>query len=229
MTRYIPALAAIVLLAGVAVVQGTWTERWGKHDTEEILRRVECLKQVPLDFGRWKGTDDQQDANQLKIAKVSGVVQRTYKNVDTGQEVSIYLATGKARNISVHTPDKCYLASGFRMPEAEFDTQVKFDDKTANFYAADFRKDTNEGVILLRIYWTWNATGAWEAPEYPKVAFAKYPALYKMYAIRRIVPGEQSNEDPTKVFLKEFLPVLERTLNEPTTTPAAAPAAAPAA
>jgi hypothetical protein len=214
MTRYLPLGAAVALLAAVAIVQGVWTERWGKYDTDEIARRVYCLKQVPKEFGRWVGTDTPVDPHQLKIAKVSGVVQRSYKNQDTGAEVSIYLATGKARAISVHTPDKCYGAAGFRLAEDQVAVPVKYDDRVAEFYTGHFRKDTPEGGLHLRIFWSWNATGKWEAPAVPKITFAKYQALYKLYAIRRIQPGEQFlQEDPTIGFLRELLPILEDQLN----------------
>lgn len=212
MLRYIPIAAAALLLVAVAYVQGNWTDRWGKNDPQEVLHRVDALKQVPMSFGRWQGKDDQLDERQLKIAKVSGVVQRTYRNVDTGQEVSIYLATGKARSISVHTPDKCYAAAGFRLADDQVTVPVKFgEDKSAEFYTGHFRKDSPEGAVHLRIFWSWNADGTWTAPGVPKVTFAKYPALYKLYAIRMIRPGEQfATEDPAVEFLQEFLPILEK-------------------
>jgi hypothetical protein len=225
MLRYIPIIAAVALLAGVAVVQGQWTERWGKFDPEEVVHRVDALSKVPMKFGRWEGTDQELDERQLKIAKVSGVVQRSYRNIDTGQEVSVYLATGKARSVSVHTPDKCYAAAGFRQAEDQVAVPVKYGDgKTAEFYTGHFRKDAPEGTVHLRIFWSWNATGEWLAPQVPKVTFAKYPALYKMYVIRLIRPGEQYlGEDPSVEFLEEFLPILEETLNDRSSSQPAEP------
>jgi hypothetical protein len=233
MTRYLPLAAAVVLLGVVAVVQGFWTERWGKYDNAEIIRRVACLERLPMNFGRWEGKDLSLDERQLKIAKVSGVKQRLYKNLDTGEEFTVYLATGKARAISVHTPDKCYAAAGFRMAEDPTPVPVNYDDgKTADFYKGYFRKDTPDGNFHLAIYWSWNATGPWSTPAVPKVTFAKYPALYKMYVIRQRRLGEQfDSEDPTVTFLREVLPMLETTLDPAGTqsSPAAASAATPKA
>lgn len=216
MLRYLPIAAAVLLMGAVAVVQGTWTERWGRFDTEAVSRRVEALERVPMNFGRWEGHDQELDERQLKIAKVSGVVQRIYRNIDTGQEVSVYLATGKARAVSVHTPDKCYAAAGFRQNDDQVAVPVPYGDgRSAELYTSDFRKDSPEGTIHLRIFWTWNANGTWEAPAVPKVTFAKYPALYKMYVIRVIRPGEQYvGDDPSVEFLKEFFPIVDRELGD---------------
>lgn len=233
MKRYVPIAVAVVLMIGVAVVQGYWTDRWGKFDSGEVVRRTEALKHVPLEFGTWKGVDTELDQQQLKVAKVSGVVQRTYTNTKNGMEVSIYLATGKARNISVHTPDKCYEAAGFRMAEDALPVEFKYGDppREASSYMAHFRKEEQHGPPLhLHIYWTWNADNQWEAPGAPKIKFAKYPALYKLYVIRQL-HGADSNlkEDPSITFLKDFLPVLDQVLYEPSSAQPASPPAKTAA
>jgi len=235
MNRFLPIGVALVLMTLVAVVQGYWTDRWGQNDPGEVLRRVDALAHLPHSFGSWDGTDNELDdagRQQLKVAKVSGIpIQRTYRNRETGQEVNIYLATGKPRNIAVHTPDKCYEAAGFRMAEDQIEVPFKYgENHKAGTYMAHFRKEEAHGAPLhLKIYWTWNADNRWEAPKFPKVEFANYPALYKLYVIRQIHSAETLTEDPTVAFLKEFLPFLDAHLYGPTSGKPAAPPVAKAA
>ena len=68
MNRYLPVGIALVLMLFVAVVQGYWTDRWGKNDTSEVVRRTECLKHVPYQVGRWEGKDVELKEEELRIA-----------------------------------------------------------------------------------------------------------------------------------------------------------------
>ena len=39
-------------------------------------------------------------------------MSRTYRNRD-GQIVNVYLVTGSARHVTIHTPDWCYVGAGY--------------------------------------------------------------------------------------------------------------------
>ncbi len=213
MLRSIPVVIAGVLMVGVGVYQGFMSDRWGRHDTEAIARAVEALTKVPKEVGDWEGKDVEQTPEnlaQLKIAQVAGVVQRDYTHRKSGVVVSIYLATGRSQKVCVHTPDKCYKAAGFKEEETAPFTMGYGDKKEGTFYVSRFRKDDPDGVLFLRIFWGWNGDNAWVAPAYPKLTLTKYPALFKLYAIRRISPQDENiKDDPINDFLKQFLPVVD--------------------
>jgi hypothetical protein len=230
MMRKIPIAIAVVLMVLVAVVQGYWTDRWGRHDAADVLQGVANLANVPKNFGDWEGTDVASDPQQIKVAKVSGVMQRSYKNIRTGAMVNIYLAVGRARNLSIHTPDKCYAAAGFRQTEDLNSLDVKSEATASNFYVGQFRKDDPEGASLLRILWSWNDGHGWQAPETPKIAFANSSALYKLYAIRAISREDENiAKDPLVEFLQVFLPEVDRALQVPAKEGGNAIAAVPSA
>ncbi|MBX9788395.1 MAG: EpsI family protein [Pirellulales bacterium] len=227
MLRVLPVVLAGVLMVGAGVYQGFMSDRWGRHDSAAVARAVEALKRVPTTIGEWEGTDiapSAENTKQLQIAKVAGVVQRDYKHRKTGVVVSIYLATGRSQNICVHTPDKCYKAAGFKQEETAPHTLVYGDKKEATFNVGKFRRDNEDGILFLRIFWGWNGGDKWIAPTGRKYALNWYPALFKLYAIRQISNQDQNlAEDPINDFLRQFLPVVD-----PILFPSSAPTAAPA-
>lgn len=233
MLRSIPVVIAAVLMVGVGIQQGFMSDRWGRHNNAAMARAVEALKHVPMVVGDWEGRDikpSKENDEQLKIAKVAGVVQRDYTNRKTGIVVSIYLATGRSQNICVHTPNKCYAAAGFKEEVTDPFPLVYGDKREAMFNVSKFRKDDADGVLFLRIFWGWNGDGNWVAPKRPKTSLTWYPALYKLYAIRRISPQDENlKDDPINDFLREFLPVVDPILYPPAGTDPAASSSEPAA
>jgi len=222
MLRSIPVVIAGVLMVGVGVYQGFMSDRWGRHNNAAMALSVEALKLVPLTIGDWEGQDikpSKENDEQLKVAKVAGVVQRDYTHRKTGVVVSIYLATGRSQNVCVHTPNKCYAAAGFKEEETVPYALAYGNKQEATFNVSRFRKDDADGVLFLRIFWGWNGDGQWVAPKRPKTSLTWYPSLYKLYAIRRINPQDENiKDDPINDFLKQFLPVVDPILYAPVST-----------
>jgi hypothetical protein len=90
------------------------------------------------------------------------------------------------------------------------------DGAAAQFQTAPFVKADADGPVHLRIYWSWCAGGPWLAADSPRVAFARYPALYKFYVIHETTaaPG-RPEEGPAAEFIKLALPALNRALSPP--------------
>src|SRR5262249_14936865 len=114
--------------------------------------------------------------------------------------------------------DVCYGGAGYDVvtSPAQKAVPVAGTDRDAEFLTAQFRK---QGKPLpgrprsnLRIFWSWKATGGWETPGSPRLAFARDPFLYKLYVAREMSPDEELKEDPCVEFLRPFLPVLEKSL-----------------
>jgi hypothetical protein len=67
----------------------------------------------------------------------------------------------------------------------------------------------------LRIFWSWNATGPWQAPENPRFTFARYPVLHKLYLIREMATPEEPVEDDVGMeFMRQFQPAFQRVMFE---------------
>jgi hypothetical protein len=83
----------------------------------------------------------------------------------------------------------------------------------AEIWTARFSKTGTALPDYLRIFWAWNATGSWEAPQSPRLAFGRYPARYKLYVLRNLTSiHDRLDEDRCLEFMRQLLPELSRTL-----------------
>ncbi|MBL9124969.1 MAG: exosortase-associated EpsI family protein [Planctomycetaceae bacterium] len=242
MKAIIPVAVAIVLLLFCAAVNGYWTDRWGSGAATEIEEYGKRVLSLPLNFGDWEGTDStetDESKAQLKAAHIDFAVQRTYRNVKNGQEVSVFLACGPQRHLAIHEPKSCFPAAGYNMVESELQFPIDVENPASGappikteFYTARFRKDEVTGPLYLRIFWSWNAGDGWVAPSWPKVAFAWEKVLYKLYVMGVVQErGDNLTNDPRVAFIHDLMPVLDKCLNVPggPVDAAAAPAEAAAA
>src|SRR6516162_9954149 len=84
------------------------------------------------------------------------------------------------------------------------------------FWTSLLRETRAADQSSLRIYWAWSSDGTWSALEDPRLTFAGQRVLYKLFVMREVQTGEDSNEDaPCLAFFKQFLPELKRVLFEP--------------
>jgi hypothetical protein len=90
-------------------------------------------------------------------------------------------------------------------------------ETTPEFKTAEFERVAPDGTQSLRIFWTWNHNGKWSAPTLPaQVAFARVPALYKMYAIVQTGGTQGSNpESAVQSLMPELLPEIDKALFPP--------------
>jgi hypothetical protein len=210
MKRSFPAVAAVVAVVVCGVVHGFWTGRWsGERDAGDVVARLEKL---PLDLGDWQGRDLETDA-RLKDG-MTGVLYRSYVHRPTGKSVTVYLVCGRSGPVAVHTPDVCYAASGYQVTLLGRQTlRSKKSERLAEFDAARVVKKKAAEHLQQHIFWSWSATGAWQVPDNPRLTFARYPLLYKLYLIRDLSrPGEPPDEDPCLDLMRQLQPELQRVL-----------------
>ncbi len=214
MTLYVAVGAAVVLMLGSGYVQGLWSERWGTFP--ELAIFSEQLAAVPKEIGEWKGTDaEATDEKILKIAGATGELVRTYTN-GNGDQVLISIICGRLRDITYHTPDRCYPAAGFDMQNEPMREVVTLPDGSeAVFFAANFTKSEPTGTHTERGFWSWTGDGQWTAPDNTKFAFASQQrALYKLYVFA-VLPREEKPagaREYYKDFMQVFLPALNNAL-----------------
>jgi hypothetical protein len=205
MKRCLPALIACLLVVVCGVVHGFWTDRW-RPPTEaaEAAARMDAL---PQEIGDWKG-ETVPDKNPT-AGGTAGSIQRRYTNRRTGESVSIYLVCGRVGPVAEHTPDVCYVAAGFDVGPKSLAAVAD----GASFWTADAARTKDVGDTRLRLYWAWSADGRWSAPDNPRFAFVRAPALFKLYVQRDLADGgPAAQEEPCVNFLRALLPELNKTL-----------------
>ena len=206
----IGAILSVVIVTGL--VHGLWTGRWSA--ATELTEAVTALDVVPFDVGDWRGKEEELDPEMVRQAGLSGAWMRRYSQENTGASVTVLLMCGPPGTTSVHTPEWCYGGAGYDMIAAPVQFQLpRADTGSAEFWTAKFRKENAAVPSHLRIFWSWRAAQVWHAAEYPRLAFARQPVLYKLYVVREMTsPTEPTEEDPCVDFLRQFLPLLDASL-----------------
>jgi hypothetical protein len=225
MGRYLPVLLGVVLIVGLTIAQIRMTDRLsGSNVSAE--QRAELLKKVPLRVGDWQGKDKIVDENVRKTAGAVGAVSRDYENVRTGEKVELWLIVGHSRQISFHTPDACYPASGFSArgkENAQYETAFPGQPPTPFLTNTFHKEDEISGQQLIRVFWTWydaeskehNGKVVWEAPMNARWHFGNTRSLYKMYFTSRMHDAmETTDQSACLRFAREFLPVVNEALAE---------------
>ena len=206
--------AAVALLVSSGLVHGYWVGRWS--DSEEIDAAVARLGRIPEVIDSWHGTSLEIDRRQLEVGEIDGYTSRRYEDRRSGQAVTVLLVCGRPGPISVHTPDICYRGLGFVPADAPAPSAFGRGPgrPAAAFFSATFERPQATTPQALRILWSWNAEGRWEAPDLRRLRFASYPYLYKLYVIREATPLDGSDDDDTAIrsFLRSFLPAIDEAL-----------------
>lgn len=215
MSRYVlPFLVLIVLVSSVGVAHGWLTGRWGV--SADLQRAAAALDRFPKTVGDWTATEDfPYDADDMARSGIRGHVGRAYRDSRTGEVLQVLAVCGRGGPISVHTPDVCYVASGYTQVGAVH----RMTDPPAGttFWQGRFVKSTGVVPQQLDIYWAWSRDGAeWAAPDNPRVTFAWAPSLYKLYVVRSSAGASAGDASDARVqgFLSSLLPQLKLVLGQ---------------
>ena len=225
MKTWIASVLATAVLLITGVLHGLTTDRW---TTPEILRNASArLQNVPSNMGEWTSEDLKLDDRTLALAEATGYLSRHYLHQPTGASVNVLVLCGRPGPIATHPPTVCFTASGMRIMKESVPHTVfaENEEPLGQFWLTEFVKPTDAIPYYQRTYWGWSANGEWLAAENPRIQFAPYPFLYKMYISRKISkPDEPLEEDISIEFMRMFIPELHKTLFGET---AAAPAESP--
>ncbi len=212
----VPVFIALVLIAATTIFQGNLSERWNQEAlATELAAASKRIEDVPRFVGDWKGIDEKADERQIEQARVVGHLSRDFRNVRTGQKVSFFLVCGKPRHVAIHTPDDCYVAAGFEMLSSPEVIELETDDGPIEFYTTIFKRIVGNEKHQVRVFWAWNENGAWEAPEYPRIAYAWGSSLYKMYVISSVRTEADTrfdDDNPAIQFIKAMIPATDSAL-----------------
>jgi hypothetical protein len=208
MTRLLPVAAAVTVLLFSGLVHGLWTDRWSEPG--DLRAAAARLPQLPLKLGEWEG--EALPSSSRAGGGLHGTLSRRYVHRPTGKVVTVFLGCGRPGPVSIHTPDVCYTASGYKEVEKqEYRLPVKSAAAGAAFYTARYHRDKAGDNTQLRIFWSWTSGEQWEVAASPRMAFFNRPILYKLYVLREAGAGAQPLEgDPCLELMEQLLPALQR-------------------
>jgi hypothetical protein len=209
MKRFLPAILGIAAVILTGAVHGFWTGRWQlSSDAQAAGAR---LPDVSLVVGDWQGED--LPIHTSGDEPITGQLYRRYVNRRSGKAVRVFLVCGLPGPVSIHSPDACYGASGYKVTPLGKKTVPAGADGSAEFEAADMHKERVTDRERLRILWSWNTAGNWVVPRDTRLTFARYPHLYKLYLMRDLArAGESLEDDPCLDLMGQLGPELRRAL-----------------
>jgi hypothetical protein len=211
--RVLPVGIAILAVLSSGVVHGLWTDRWTGEQRASVSAAQ--LDRVPLKLGDWQGKNLELDPRQK--GPVAGYLYRRYTNQRTGAAVTVVLVSGRPGPVAIHTPDVCYVASGYQSgPAATVAPPLGPSLKGSEFKTAVFVKNKVAEQTRLRVFWSWNADGVWQVAESPRLAFAKYPVLFKLHIARELSGTADSLEqEPCIELMQLLLPEFQQVVISP--------------
>jgi hypothetical protein len=206
---------AIILLAtlvSVGVVQGLWTDRWVSHNASQEELATE-MEKMPLNVGAWEGKAFLDNPDYHPRDEANNYALRRYVSHVDGTVATIMLTRGRPGPLVIkHLPTECYPSSGYELvgqPKRFLSTRSHDEDPGGKdideFWVATFKK-TNELVPMsVRIYWSWSGSGQWQVPDRPRLTFARFPVLYKLYVVRTLINEDEELEGaPVHDLIKEL-------------------------
>lgn len=210
---WIPVGIAAVVLITAAGVQAYWTDRFTRRSDSELVQEfAQRLEKVPSVIGDWEAVDHPMDVQEQEVAGIVGYVSREYAHRDSPSRVTVMLVCGNFRNIAKHEPTQCYVAAGYSQEKEVDPYPVETDTSTATFNTTVFKREEQERLERLRVFWSWNYAGEWIAPSNARWSLRGQPALYKLYVISHVKPGEQIEKSDALSFIRLFIPEADRAL-----------------
>jgi hypothetical protein len=209
MTSIARIITAMVLIIGAGLVHGAWSNRW--RPSAALAAQAARLDSVPKVIGEWTGAPYPMDPTEIAATGAVNYLARRYTNASRGVTVSVLLLCGLPGLISNHTPDVCYPGAGYTLSTpTELTRGYGSPERPCTFRTAVASR-TGPNPSVLRIFWGWNSSNGWTAPDEPRWRFASEPGLCKLYVIRETA-GTSVNpkDDACNDFFTVFLPELDR-------------------
>jgi hypothetical protein len=87
--------------------------------------------------------------------------------------------------------------------------------RTAAFNRVEVRSDAGKTApVRQEVLWSWTTQGKWQTPRSPRLAFARYPMLCKVYVMRPLQGDKEpaGDEAGADEFLRLLLPEVQKCL-----------------
>jgi hypothetical protein len=219
MNSLIRTAAAAALIIGAGILHGSWTNRWGA--SRELAALGARFESVPMVLGDWKATSFELPTDEREMAGAVACVARRYTNPTRGVSVTVLLLGGLPGKIGTHTPDVCLPGAGFALGEAsQFNRGYGSPERRAGLRTL-LATRSGPSPSVVRMFWGWNASKGWSAPEEPRFTFANEPALCKLYVSRETAGAiADPKDDPCNEFLTLLLPAIDQLVFRAASPPA---------
>src|SRR5262245_893098 len=142
-------LAVAGLVVASALVHAAVTQRWSVFAPDPA--RTERLHALDVRFEDWQPTEV---PTEMPTNERSTATARRYLSASSGQSAVVTIISGIPGSVSTHTPDVCYVGSGYRtLRGARKETLELAGGATVEFYVAEFEKKTATKAERVRIRW----------------------------------------------------------------------------
>jgi hypothetical protein len=208
MSRIIPTFTVMIALVICGLVHGLRTNRWNL--SAQPAATAARLASVPLQLDGWTGEAFPTD----KLGRgMAGCLHHRYTQQRSGRTVTVFLVCDRPGPVSIHTPDVCYEGIGYEVTKrTRFTPRGGTAAPAPTFWTARFHKKRADASDL-RIFWSWSGGEGWQAADDPRMTFARFAVLCKVYFIEETSVGDEiPADDPAVDLIRQLLPELERAL-----------------
>ncbi|MEZ6139249.1 MAG: hypothetical protein R3B84_01640 [Zavarzinella sp.] len=178
---------AFALILTTGVLHGMWTNRWSGTTKESELRAP--LAQLDQPLAGWV-PGKMIELNPQDLPADTNTESRAFSHPAAKGQLVASLTAGKPGVVAAHTPDVCYLGSGYQLQGSVGKKSFPGSDGTKiEMYQADFVKTSASNREAVRVLWTWHDGKQWRAPDYPRLTFFRTPIVYKLYIVQPVTEG----------------------------------------
>lgn len=204
--------AVLTILIALGVFQHIWTNRAAQANNPDEVRSK--FERIPLRIAAWEGQDETKEYPEYPPDVLGPIRGIRYVNRASGETVRIFITAGPVGPILVnHRPTDCYPGMGYELQSKPVRHRVVSQESASDFWVCQFSKSDGLVPSHLRVYWTFTGSGDWQAPESPRLTFARFPTIYKLYVVRPLRKRNESLEkDPAQEFIRDLIPALRTAL-----------------
>ena len=142
-------IVCVSLVVAGAALHGRATQRW--DSLVPTTSKIESLHDLTIPFSDYVAVEIPSD---MEIKEKSRCTCRQYSSAQQNQSIIVSLTTGIPGSVSTHTPDVCYVSSGYRMTRSPTKQTIELPGgKIATYYVAEFEKKRAAGIDRQRIRW----------------------------------------------------------------------------
>jgi hypothetical protein len=190
-------LICFALIFAGALLHGKVTQRWDILTPDDS--RIEKLHDVFIQF---RGFSNRDIPSDMPVKERSHVTCRQYFSDVTNNSFVVSVTTGISGSVATHTPDVCYVGSGYRMTRPIARKIMSLPSGgSATYYVAEFEKKRATGIDRQRVRWAWTADGIWDAPDSPRFRYMRTGELAKVYIVTAVT---NSGDDSDSAITVEF-------------------------
>ena len=148
---------------------------------------------MPLTIGRWEAKTVQDKSVQQVFGDSHSYLLRRYLNQSDGTAATMMADARALPGPMLIQAFTHRVLPQFRLrvsgaTEALYFPKVQDNGQSDEFWVATFKKTTDAIPMVVRVYWSWTATGGVASTLSVHVSRSqkRYPMLYKLYVIQNI-------------------------------------------